>query len=331
MTELRVALVGFGSMGQNHARVLQSLSGVNLVSIVDPQKAGLYWSGLHVTSTLDQALDSGIDYAVVATPTSTHLPICLRLAEDRIPTLVEKPLALNVEDAEKIEAVFRQTGTKCAAGHIERFNAAMIESKKRIEDGIIGQMLQIATRRQSHYPSRVGDVGVVLDLASHDIDSTLWLTGSNYSSLSTTGLAQFDLRREDLVSVTAKLDSGVVVNHLVNWLSPIKERKFVILGEEGSLEIDSLTSDLTFFAHGHVQTQWNYLANIRGPSEGEITRFSFVKPEPLLTEHENFRDYVLGRSDQVVSLDSALNVMRVAELILTSLAAQNPAEHTDRA
>ena len=143
------------------------------------------------------------------------------------------------------------------------------------------------------------------------------------------GISRLGDWREDLISVTARLESGLVASHLVNWLSPFKERKFVILGEQGALEIDSLTSDVTYFANGSVPLDWEYLANMRGVAEGEITRFSFPKPEPLRTEHEAFRDYILGIDENVVSLDTAYCVVQVAEDIRRSVDASSVHESAE--
>lgn len=320
MSTLRAGLVGMGQMGKNHQRVLSNLPEVELVAIVDPRLSGSD-EGIPVFSNVDELIQHGIDYAVVATPTLQHEEISIFLARNGIPTLIEKPLALNARQAHNISTCFKKNGVAAAVGHIERFNAAYQQARLRIKDGVIGGVLQIATRRQSHLPSRVTDVGVVMDLATHDIDITTWLCRQRYESISAYTVALSEHGREDLLVASARLSGGTVASHIVNWLSPFKERQAVITGEKGTLVIDSLTSDLTLFSHSEFPLEWDYLANLRGSSDGDVTRFSFAKPEPLRMEHEAFRDFVLGRGASVVTLDDAVDTMVVAEQILVTASA----------
>jgi predicted dehydrogenase len=119
------------------------------------------------------------------------------------------------------------------------------------------------------------------------------------------------------VAITGRLANGTVTNHLVNWLSPMKERVTVITGEKGALAADTLTADLTFFANGTVPTDAS-LARFRGVSEGDVTRYAFAKPEPLRVEHEQFRDALLGRDADIVTLEQAASTVVVANAVAES-------------
>ena len=110
---------------------------------------------------------------------------------------------------------------------------------------------------------------------------------------------------EDMVSATCQLSGNLMSNHLVNWLTPTKERLTLVTGEKGMFIADTLTADLTFYANGQIQTTWDDIAQFRGVSEGDVTRFAIAKPEPLRTEHENFRDAVLGQASDIVTLEQA--------------------------
>jgi predicted dehydrogenase len=123
---------------------------------------------------------------------------------------------------------------------------------------------------------------------------------------------------EDLVAVVGQLASGTVTNHLVNWLSPLKERVTIITGERGAFVADTLTADLTFYANGEIQTTWSGLAQFRGVSEGDVVRYAIAKPEPLRVEHENFRDAVLGKDADIVTMEQGLSTVRVAEACIES-------------
>ena len=125
---------------------------------------------------------------------------------------------------------------------------------------------------------------------------------------------------EDMVSATCQLEGGLMSNHLVNWLTPTKERLTIVTGEEGMFVADTLTADLTFYANGTVKTTWDDIAQFRGVSEGDVTRFAFAKPEPLRTEHENFRDAVLGQESDIVTLEQGMRVVQVCEAMIESAA-----------
>jgi UDP-N-acetylglucosamine 3-dehydrogenase len=120
------------------------------------------------------------------------------------------------------------------------------------------------------------------------------------------------------VSVTARTRSGVVANHLVNWLSPMKERLTVVTGERGAFVADTLHGDLTFHENGVIPTEWSQVASFRGVSEGDVTRFAIAKPEPLVVQHENFRDAVLGLGNEIVTMREGMTTVRVAEACLRS-------------
>jgi predicted dehydrogenase len=124
---------------------------------------------------------------------------------------------------------------------------------------------------------------------------------------------------EDLVTVLGELSSGVIANHLVNWLSPLKERVSIVTGEKGCFVADTVTADLTFFANGSTVTEWDAVSAFRGVSEGDMTRYAIQKREPLVLEHETFRDAVEGKTDAgIVTLRQGLRAVMVAEAVLES-------------
>jgi predicted dehydrogenase len=118
-----------------------------------------------------------------------------------------------------------------------------------------------------------------------------------------------------MLTMTASLESGVLCNHVVNWLSPYKERSVTILGEFGAYVVSTLTSDVTFFANGVIVTEWDKLANFRGVTEGDVIRYAIPKREPLLVEHEEFINALRGAVNTSVLLDQAARIVRVAEAV----------------
>ena len=321
---LRAGVLGLGMMGRHHVRVLSRLEGVDLVAVADrdgDRYGAAAAAGLPVYPYLDEMLNKGnLDMCVVAVPTEDHAPAALRLAAEGIATLIEKPLAHTLEAGRELAAAFRRADVIGCVGHIERYNPALQSLRDRLEAGDLGEVYQVATRRQGPFPERIRDVGVVKDLATHDIDLTSWVARSSYASVSASAAHRAGRPYEDLIAIVGQLENGVVVQHLVNWLSPMKERKVIVTGERGCFEADTLTADLTFFANGSVPTQWDAISSFRGVSEGDVVRFAIAKPEPLVVELSSFRDAVLGLSSNIVSLDEGLATLAVAEAALASAA-----------
>src|SRR5918912_1805014 len=316
---LRAGLLGLGMMGRHRARVLRSLDGVELVAVGDPGGDRHRIAGdLELHQTVEELVRVGLDYCVVAVPTAYHEPVGLALAEAGVHTLVEKPLAPDGDGARRLAETFAARGLVGAVGHIERYNPALQHLRRRLEQGELGNVYQVVTRRQGPFPARISDVGVVKDLATHDIDLTGWVTQSRFRSVAARTAFKSGREFEDLVAVVGSLEDGTVTNHLVNWLSPMKERVTIVTGEKGALVADTITADLTFFANGTVPTQWGALAEFRGVSEGDVVRYAIAKPEPLRTEHEAFRDAVLGQEADIVTMEQGLATVAVAEAVIES-------------
>jgi predicted dehydrogenase len=316
---LRAGLIGLGMMGRHHARVLRSLDGVDLVAVADPggDVHGVA-SGLPVLSSVEDLIATGIDYCMVAVPTAYHESIALALAGAGVHAMVEKPLAPDTESAARVADAFDAAGLVGAVGHIERYNPALQQLRRRLAEGELGAVYQIITRRQGPFPARIADVGVVKDLATHDIDLTSWVAQQPFAAVAARVAHKSGRTHEDLVAVVGQLADGTVTNHLVNWLSPMKERVTVVTGERGAFVADTLTADLTFYANGSVATEWDAIAKFRGVSEGDMIRYAFAKAEPLRTEHEAFRDAVLGKDADIVTMRQGLATVAVAEACIES-------------
>jgi predicted dehydrogenase len=314
---LRAGLIGLGAMGRNHARVLAGLDRVEFVGLVEPAgDPGRASQGVPVHSTVPELLALGLDYAVVACPTGLHEEVGLELAEAGVCALIEKPLAHSVKAARRLVEAFESAGLVAGVGHIERYNPALQSLRARLEAGELGEVFQVVTRRQGPFPHRIADVGVVKDLATHDIDLTSWVTGQDYTCVSAHTVSKSGRPHEDMVAVIGRLTDGSMVNHLVNWLSPLKERSTVVTGDHGCFVADTLTADLTFYANGAHSTEWEALRAFRGVSEGDMIRYAIPKREPLLVEHERFRDAVLGESADIVTLRHGLRTVEVADAVL---------------
>jgi UDP-N-acetylglucosamine 3-dehydrogenase len=315
---LRAGLVGLGVMGRHHMRLLSQLDGVEFVGVHDPALAGHdFVNGHKVFGDLSDLIEARIDYCVIAAPTAFHLDLGLALAAAGVNCLIEKPVAPSHKEATQLVDAFDRAGLVGGVGHIERFNPALRAMRQKIEDGLLGDIFQISTRRQGPFPARIADVGVVKDLATHDIDLTAWVAQSPYRDIAARTTHKSGRPHEDMVVAVGTLENGTIVNHVVNWLSPFKERNTTVIGDKGSLVADTLTADLTFFENGTLRGEWDSVQAFRGVAEGDVIRFALNKIEPLLAEHLAFRDAVLtGDQSAIVTLSDGLAAVRIADEML---------------
>jgi predicted dehydrogenase len=321
MTNLKVGLIGLGMMGKNHLRILSSLEGVDLVGVADPlAKVDITREikGHENFTEYRELLDQGLDYCVIAAPTGFHREISVAALSRGVNCLIEKPVSVNYKEALEIKIAADKAKKLVGIGHIERYNSAIRQLKGRLLDGDLGAIYQISLRRQGPFPSRIADVGVVKDLATHDIDLAMWLSESLFASVNAQTTHRSGREHEDLVSINGKLQNGVVVNLLVNWLSPLKERSLVVTGDKGAFVVDTLNSDLTFYENGSHEVSQDSFLHFKGVKQGSVTTFAFNKPEPLQVEHENFRDKLLGKESNIATLLEGIETARVADAVIES-------------
>lgn len=321
---IKVGLIGLGMMGRHHARVAREIEGMELVAVADAMGDPHGVAGsLPLYDSVDALIAHGIDAAIVAVPTQFHEEVGLKLAAAGTHALIEKPVAHSLPAGLRLVEAFEAHGLVGAVGHIERFNPALMSLRKRLANGDLGEVYQIHTRRQGPFPARIADVGVMKDLGSHDVDLTAWLAQSDFTSISAQTAFRSGREHEDMVSISARLQNGTITDHLVNWLTPFKERLVLVTGERGAFVADTLTADLTFYENGTHSSEWDAISSFRGVSEGTVTRFALEKREPLKSEHEAFRDLILGKPSEAVTLREGLQVLRVCEAALEAASTGN--------
>jgi predicted dehydrogenase len=318
----RGAVVGLGMMGRHHARLLQTADRVEFAGAVDPD--GDRFRAVHdparVYVSITALLAAGpVDFAIVAVPTELHLRAVEELAGAGVSLLIEKPLAATAETARQIAEICAEADVVAAVGHVERFNPALQEMRRRLLSGQIGRLFTVSTVRTGPFPARVQDVGVVKDLATHDIDLVSWLSDSRIATLAAQTQHLTGRKHEDLVLVTGALESGAAFNLMVDWVSPSKVRRTRVLGERGMLEADTLTADLYFYENAEVAVVWSATQQFRGVSEGNVTRYALERREPLDVEHEAFLNLLDGvPRTEIVSLEAGVGIVRAAEAVLQS-------------
>jgi UDP-N-acetylglucosamine 3-dehydrogenase len=316
-------VIGLGMIGRHHARLLQMSPRVDFAGAVDPagDRFGVVQDASLLFDSIDALLHAGPpDFAIVAVPTEEHVRAVRALAPEGVHLLVEKPLAATAAEARALIEVCQAAGVQGAVGHVERFNPALLELRRRAHiEGQLGQIFLIATERIGPFPDRIRDVGVIKDLATHDLDLVHWLGGAPVERVTAEIQHRMGREHEDMVLATGRLENAISFNCIVDWLSPTKVRRTRVLGELGMLVADTLTADLTFYANGTVTSDWAETQARRGVSEGDMTRYALARREPLLVELETFCDLVGGDPDAaVVTLSEGLDTVVVAEAALAS-------------
>jgi UDP-N-acetylglucosamine 3-dehydrogenase len=242
---LRVGVVGVGVMGSNHARVFAALQGVQLVGVSDPdpQQRELVTRVLKCPAVeqLDELLKLGVDAVSIAAPTHLHRDIALKCIAHGIHVMVEKPIASNVEEGLEIIAAARNAGVTLMVGHVERFNPAVQAIKEAIRNEDI---LSIAITRVGPFPPRMSNVGIVIDLAVHDIDLICWFTDSDIVEVQPQ-LSSAKAEREDIALLQFRTASGVLAHINTNWLTPFKARNVTVATRGKYVMGDLLTREVT--------------------------------------------------------------------------------------
>jgi len=178
----RIGLAGLGAMGRNHLRILSARPDVRVAAIADPVPdalaAAAEQSGAQPFAEPQAMIaEAELDGLVIAAPTTAHVPLALAAIERGIAVLVEKPLAATVEEGMRIVAAARERGVPVQVGHVERFNPAVLELGRLLAAGWLSSIFAIASRRAGPFPARIRDVGVTVDLATHDVDILSWIAG----------------------------------------------------------------------------------------------------------------------------------------------------------
>lgn len=321
---IRTAVVGVGMMGRNHARAYWEMPEVELVAVVDGNRAvaeqvGAQY-GARVYADYREMIERERPEAVsVVVPTQIHFDVARDCLEADCHVLVEKPIAATVDEAEKLVATADAVDRVLMVGHIERYNPAIIELKRRLLLGELGRVFQIQAHRLGPFPARIRDVGVVVDLATHDLDVMRYLTSSDAVRAYAETKREVHTSNEDMLSALIRFADETLGVLEINWLTPTKIRELIVTGERGMFRADYLTQDLYFFENPEANGEhWSALSVLRGVSEGAMTRFALKKKEPLKAELEAFLAAAGGDRSRMVSGRDGLAALRLALALVES-------------
>ena len=300
MVPLRAGVVGLGMMGRNHVRVYDEvLTDVELIAVADPDPVALRkaTTGRAARGYVDPRTmfeEEHLDLVSIVAPTSLHRQATMEALASGANVLVEKPIASDRAEAEAMIRAAHDAGRLLTVGHIERFNPAIRELRRRLAGGELGRIFQVKATRLGPFPARIRDVGVVLDLAPHDIDVMRFLLDSEPIRLYAETEQRIHTDHEDLFNGVMKFANGAIGVLDINWLTPNKRRTLTVTGERGMYVADYINQDLIYYTNPDAVQTWEHPgADESGQlttsvSEGEMTRRSVRRQEPLAVELAEF-------------------------------------------
>jgi UDP-N-acetylglucosamine 3-dehydrogenase len=265
-----------------------------------------------------------LDLVSIVAPTRLHRPVALAALRAGVHVLVEKPIAATRDEALEMIDAADAAGRLLTVGHIERFNPAIRELHRRLRAGELGRIFQVHATRLGPFPARIRDVGVVIDLAPHDLDIMRYLVGSEPIRIYAEAERRIHTEHEDLFVGTMKFANGVVGLLDINWLTPTKRRTLTVAGERGMYVADYIAQDLVFYANHDAPETWIDRGTggpIMSVAEGEMVRRTIQRREPLAVELSEFAAAVrdggpppVDPHDAMVALLLARKMVESAEL-----------------
>ena len=293
---IRTGVVGIGEMGQNHVRVYNEMENADLVGIADVNERRVKEiANQHKTKAFTDYKDllkEDLDAVTIAVPTILHKKVALDFIKEGVNCLIEKPIASNIEDAKEIIREAEKNTVKLAIGHIERFNPAVTKLKEIIENGILGKMLLISTRRVGPFVPRITDVGIIVDLATHDIDVVRYLVRKEAVNIFAKSGGIKNKKGDHAIVI---LDFGDVSASIeVNWFTPHKVRSLVATGTGGIAYLDYLKQEVVIY-----NSEWKMIPKIE-------------RKEPLKVELEHFLECMKMDKEPMVNGYEGLKVLELA-------------------
>ncbi|HYC67391.1 Gfo/Idh/MocA family oxidoreductase [Brevundimonas sp.] len=307
----RTALIGCGRWGRNIARVLSRLGALEV--IVDPAADALaaYAAelGVRVTSDLDEAFAEGIDAIAIAAPAVDHARLILMALEAGKPVFVEKPLALELGDAEHAATVAAEKGLTLMVGHLLQYHPAFVTLKRLVAEGAIGELRHITSHRLNPGAIRTEE-NALWSMAPHDFSMVLALTGEEPTAVSTLPVKVVNPAIPDQYFVQMRFENGPTAQVNVSWLSPYKEHKLTVLGTRGALVFEDTATDRSrklVLYRNYVDASGGAPRFVKGDGEP----VDFPGDEPLEAELGVFLNAAVGKAETRTGPAEAIPVLRL--------------------
>ncbi len=316
---MRTGVIGTGAMGKNHVRVYSEMENVELVGLSDlDSEGGKAIAKKFACRFYENHLEllKHVDAVTIGVPTSMHYKMGKDAVEAGVHVLMEKPLAGSLEEAQRIVEMAKDAGLTLAVGHIERHNPVVKHTKEMLKRNDFGKIITMSSRRVSNYPARIRDVGVIMDLAVHDIDVSRYLAGGEvvevFAAAGKSGQTPF----VDHATIMLKFDNDVLGIVDTNWLTPMRIREMSITCEKRFVRIDYMAQSIHISTSKFGELDETNLYQL--PLEMETVSVGLKKEEPLKRELEDFVDAVESKRDSLVTGEDGIMAIRLAEAALKS-------------
>jgi UDP-N-acetylglucosamine 3-dehydrogenase len=305
--KLGVAVIGTGFWGRNHARVFKELEETELLAICDinaerAKNVAKQFNVKAYTSIGKMLKRKDIDAVSICTWSINLARGALTALKAEKHVLVEKPMATNVKQAEKLLATAEEKRLHLTVGFLMRFIPGVRHIKNAIENKTIGNLVCATAKRVSEWPERIGDVGVVKDTAIHDIDITRYLFGEEPTAVYAKTGNMKHKKFEDYTQIMLTFESGKSAFIESNWLTPYKTRTLVVTGSEAIMKLDYITQELT----------------IEDAKETMQPRYPWQ--EPLKLELQHFANCILKKDKPLITGMDGVKALQIAEAVLKSSA-----------
>jgi UDP-N-acetylglucosamine 3-dehydrogenase len=316
---MRVGVIGVGSMGQNHARILADMGILGGVSDISPEASKKVGSKYSVGSFTDyeELLKEDLDAVVIVTPTTTHKKVATDAMAAGKHVLLEKPMTGNSSDLAELVRLASKQSLVLAGGFVERHNPVVDFAKRGVKSGEYGDLITAASRRVSSLPSRIKDVGVVMDLGIHDVDVIQHVVDQDARSVYAIGGRGKGIAFEDHANILIDFDKGATGFVEVNWLTPMKVRKLALTCSRNFVEVDYMEQSAQVCSSSFKSFESGDLFNV--PIEFDLRRIALRKEEPLRRELADFVSAVEKGKAPLVPGESAVKTLKIAEAALRSL------------
>jgi UDP-N-acetylglucosamine 3-dehydrogenase len=301
---LKIAVIGTGGWGKNHVRVLNDLGVLSAVCDSDESRIKSISNRykVHSYSNLKDLFEKepNLDACLVCTPTKTHYAIASEIIKRKINVFVEKPLSFSSVECEELTKLSKQHNVILTCGYIERFNPAIQDLKRTIEENTCGELLMMEFHRENRMPLHIKDVGIIYDTSVHDIDTALFIFNSKPTVVFARSGRKFH-SSEDFATILLGFENQKVAIIASNWITPKKVRRFSAVCSEGIITGDFITQEI----------------KIDDENKTLIPRRQFQ--EPLTLELKNFLQSLSGNVTKfLVTPEEATAVTKIAEAALIS-------------
>ncbi|MEN6293321.1 MAG: Gfo/Idh/MocA family oxidoreductase [Methanobacterium sp.] len=313
MNKVNVGVIGVGAMGVHHARVYSELENANLMAISDlmrekSEEVANQYNTRGFVDYMDILKMPEIDAVSVCVPTTHHFNVVMDAIEHGKHVLVEKPIAFTLREAEAMVKAAKDEGVKLATGHVERFNPAVGKAKELIKDNVIGEVVSASAKRVGPFPPRIKDVGVIIDLAIHDVDIMYHLFDSPISRIyANMGSRLEKCEYEDHAEIMSSFKNGIIGMLEVNWLTPYKKRKLEITGVDGIISIDYIDQTVHVYGKSTQNVDIEY-------------------KEPLMEELSSFLNAVDNGEDPKITGKDGIYALKVVTAAMKSAKDNLPVE-----